>query len=106
MYNHTTANPHELTNKLLMELGIEEPDASLASEVEDHFAKVITEVLLRRAPEERLPEIRAKIESDGSGLEDLAADIASEIPGLSVEIEEAIIREYEVIRNMLLSRTK
>lgn len=93
--------PHELTYQLLNELGITNPDEALAEKIEDHFSKVILEVFMRRVPEERLGEIKEKIDRDDPEIDVFIAQLASQVPGLAVEIEEAVMREYEVIKTML-----
>ena len=94
-------NPHELTNKLLQDLGIEKPSPELAEKVEEHFAKVILEVLIRRFPEGKLDELKQKFEADAPDLEDFVDREAATIPGLAQELEEAVLREREVIRHLL-----
>lgn len=92
-------NPHELTYELLEEMGVKDPDPALAEQFETHFAKVIMETLLRRVPEERLPEIRQALDREDADVEAVVAEIASEIPGLAEEIEEAVGREYDALKN-------
>ena len=60
---------HELTYRLLGELGIESPNPALAEQIEEHFSKVILEVLLRAMAPERLPELQAKVAGNAADLD-------------------------------------
>ena len=97
--------PHELTNKLLAELGVKDADPGLAEQVEENFAAVILEVLLREMPQKQLPALRAKIESDAADLDAFVAEAAASVPGLAAEMEAALLREYEIMKSQLKPRS-
>ena len=100
-------NPHDLTYKLLAELGVSEPSVELAAEVEDHFAKIILEVFLRRLPPEKLPAIEKLMAGkDPGALEVYVTEEAAAIPGLAEEIEAAITREYEMMKSAISSPSR
>ena len=94
-------NPQDYLKKLIQELGVADPEPKVVEQFEGHLSKIILEVLLRRMPEEKLPELRSKFEADAPDLEDYVTSLAAEVPGLGVEIEEAVLRELEVIKSLL-----
>lgn len=91
-------DPNALTLKLLADMGVMNPTREAAENIKDHFENVILEVFLRRVPEEKLPEIRAKMEAGAPEMQNYFAEIAAQIPGLAEEIEAAVTREYEVMK--------
>ena len=95
------ADTRELTYKLLSELGVPDRDPKVAEELEDHFSKVILEVLVRRMPDDKVSELKQKFETDSADLADFTAEIAAGIPGLADELEAALLREYEVLKKMM-----
>lgn len=91
----------ELTKKLFSDLGIIDPTPELAEELLEQFNAVILEVLLRRIPEDRLPELREKFEADDPNLQQYVTELAAGVPGLGEEIEAALVREYEVLKSLM-----
>ncbi|MBI4049823.1 MAG: hypothetical protein HY398_00035 [Candidatus Doudnabacteria bacterium] len=100
------ADPNALTLKLLAEMGVMNPTQKMADNIKDHFENVILEVFLRRVPENKLPEIRAKMEADDPELHDYFAALAAETPGLAEELEAAVTREYAVMKEALQTAPK
>jgi len=84
---------HELVYKLFEELGITDRDPRLAEQLEEHFSKIVTEVLIRRLPESEVDEVKKRIDEDDPNLSGYITQVASQIPGLGDEIEEALMRE-------------
>jgi hypothetical protein len=96
-----SADTEKMTQKLMAELGIANPEPALVERLEGQFSSVILEVLLRRVPEEKLSELQEKFDADDPGLEEFVAEIAAGVPGLAQEIEAAVAREYEMLRSFM-----
>ena len=92
---------NDTLKKLFAELGIQNPPADLEQKVADHFSKVMLETVIRHISEQQAAEIEQIMEKNPEDLESTLAGIAATIPGLGLEMEAAVTREYGIMKNML-----
>lgn len=70
----------------------ESEKAQIANKLEDYFAKIIVEIVIRRMNEEQFSQIE-NLQPESQEMADKIQEIAMFMPGLSEDIEEKLDQE-------------
>lgn len=98
MINLTTSKEQIIKDLKLESLPIEEQEQILA-EMQNHFGKIITQIMLTKLNSEQFESFKnALVLEDEAEQQSQIAAIASEIPGLAEEIDARIGEEYALMK--------
>jgi len=75
----------------------EEQQEKAMQMLSERFQRVIIYTLLRALTDEQKKQFAAAL-ANPDDIEDNIADIASEVPGLGQQIEDALTHEYEILK--------
>lgn len=99
MINLTTSKEQIIKDLKLESLPFEEQEQIL-EEMQDHFGKIITQIMLTKLTPEQFESFKnALVLEDEADQQAQIAAIASEVPGLAEEIDARIGEEYALMKS-------
>ncbi len=93
-------NKNQLIEALNLEKLSESDREEILAKVDKRLEEVLAAVLVANISDEEAKKIHDVMKEKGD-LEEVVAQIASRVPGLSVKIEQAITREILIIKTAL-----